>query len=325
MARTPATPVPTTVPPGPSVDIGEQRGITLWAWWPDAYATPASDAALARIASVGATWVVLIPTWFQESTSVSSFAPKATFTPTDESILHAVAAAKAVGLKVMLKPHVDVADGACRCAIRPTDVDAWFARYNEMILHYTDIAVSAGVDQLAVGTELAGVSSEAGRWRSLIAAVRGRYRGSMVYAALPSELPRVSFWDALDAIGVDAYWPLADRPTEDAHGLRQAWEPIVAELARMALSWNRPVVFTEAGYASQRGTTTEPGSWTLSTVPAPAEQAAAYNALLAAVPGRPWFRGVHWWAWRVTNETDPLDYTPQDKQAEHALRLAWGS
>jgi hypothetical protein len=304
--------------------IVQQRGMTLWAWWPDAYATATSDAAISQMASDGARWVVLVPEWFQATPTSSTFAPTSTFTPTDASIVHAVQTAKRLGMKVMLKPQIDVSDGiSWRGQIQPANLDQWFATYGQFLGHYAALAASASVDQLAVGTELEGVSGQTARWQSLISVTRHTFHGTLTYAALYFEYQNISFWNALDFIGVDAYWPLATVPTTDVPTLVAAWAPIVSQLSATSAHWGKPILFTEAGYASQVGTTTDPSSWSLSTTPAPLEQAAAYQALLTALSPQPWFAGVDWWAWRVTNLTDPLDFTPQGKPAEQVLQTAW--
>lgn len=101
----------------------------------------------------------------------------------------------------------------------------------------------------------------------MIRAVREAYDGPLVYAANYDEYEHVPFWGALDLIGVDAYWPLADRPTTDARRLRDAWRPVIRELAGYSARHHRRVLFTEAGYVSQRGATTAPYSWTVSRQP----------------------------------------------------------
>ena len=302
-----------------------QAGITFPAWWYDEYDTRFSDRALGQIADTGAGWVVLVPTWYQRTRTTATIAPERRGrTPSDASLRRAIATAHRQSLKVMLKPHVDLRnDSIDRATIRPADPAAWFRSYTAFISHYADLAADAGVEQLAVGTELAGTSRGTARWRAVIGEVRSRYRGPLTYAANFDELARVGFWDALDLIGVDAYWPLAARPTTDVATLRRAWRPVVDELARAAARWDRRVVFTEAGYASVRGTVTAPYDWTVSARRSDAEQAAGYRALLETFWAKPWFAGVHWWMWDDFpggGEDQRLDYTPRGKPAEQVLR-----
>lgn len=303
----------------------EQRGFALPTYSRDGYGSAAAATHLGQIADSGAGWVQLNPTWFQDSPRDAEILAGEE-TPSDASLVAAVAEAHDVGLRVMLKPHVDLVDGTHRGEIDPADPTAWFASYRSFIGRYADLAARSGVDQFVVGTELEGVSDDRQAWLEVVGAVRARYSGPLLYAANYDEYRGVAFWDALDLIGIDAYFPLADRPTADATALESAWRPIRADLQELAAQADRQILFTEAGYTSQHGSTTAPYSWTISTRPDQAEQAAGYEALLTAFYGQPWWAGVHWWYWAVPleeNPNDPLGYAPRGKAAEDVLSNWW--
>ena len=63
-------------------------------------------------------------------------------------------------------------------------------------MDWVSLASDLGVDQLVVGTELAGTLEHEGEWRTLIATVRAAFEGELVYAASWDEAPMVPFWDA---------------------------------------------------------------------------------------------------------------------------------
>jgi hypothetical protein len=304
----------------------QQRGFAMPTYTAEGYRTPQAVRYLDELAATGATWVQFNPTWYQPDTRSATIAATAD-TPSDAALAHVVSAAHRAGLKVLLKPLLDLADeGVYRGTIRPADTVAWFASYRAFIVHYAVLAARWKVAQLAVGTELAGVSGNRDGWLGLIESVRGRYRGTLLYAANFDEYQQVAFWGALDLIGIDAYWKLSDRPTTDVSDLRRAWEPIVRDLSALATRTGRPVLFTEAGYTSQRGSTTAPWDWTISTRPDQAEQAAAYQSLLAGLSDQPWWAGVFWWCWDVPSApqaTDPLGYSPSGKAAEAVVRRWW--
>ncbi|MET9875597.1 hypothetical protein ABZZ36_13380 [Actinacidiphila glaucinigra] len=312
-------------PPGDAAD-DRVRGIALPSWAADDYDSPAAGRYLRGIAATGARWVSFTPTWYQSGVHDSSMRTTGE-TASDASLRRIVREAHAAGLKVLLKPHVDLTGGGDRAGITPADPDAWFASYTRFITRYAELAGSLGVERFSVGTELAGTSRDGGRWAAVIRAVREAYDGPLVYAANYDEYEHVPFWGALDLIGVDAYWPLADRPTTDARRLRDAWRPVIRELAGYSARHHRRVLFTEAGYVSQRGATTAPYSWTVSRQPGEAEQAAAYEALLAALDEERWWAGVCWWMWDDwpdSGETPArLAYSPHGKPAEEVLRRWW--
>ena len=152
--------------------------------------------------------------------------------------------------------------------------------------------------------------------------MRERYSGTVLYAAGTNWLD-VPFWDAVDMIGVDAYLQLSRVPTTDVPTLQRAWEAVQDEGVALSLRYGKPILFTEAGYTSQRGTTTDPSNWAISNTVSQAEQAAGYQALLTTFTGKPWWAGVHWWIWETS--PTPVDFSPKGKEAEQVIRQWWGS
>jgi hypothetical protein len=311
--------------PAAADDARVQRGFAMPTYTRDGYRSRQASISLRQMVAVGAGWVQLTPTWYQDGAAGSRIGPSAV-TPTDDGVESVTAEAHRLGLKVFLKPLLDLLpDGRTyRGTIRPADRAAWFVAYRTFIDHYAELAARHRVDQFGVGTELAGTSGDRDGWLRVVASVRERYAGPLVYAANHDEYRTVAFWDAVDLIGIDAYWRLGSRPTTDGRALQRAWAPIVGDLAAFAARRQRRILFTEAGYPSQRGSTTAPWSWTTSSTPDQEEQAAAYGALLTSLHGRSWWAGVFWWVWDVPPAgDDPLGYTPRGKAAERVLRQWW--
>lgn len=302
------------------------RAITLPSWAADDYNSPKADGYVRDIAGTGARWVTFTPTWYQKGKGDAEQHTTGE-TASDASLRRITGLAHAAGLKVMLKPHVDLEDGSDRAEIHPVDRARWLASYEKFITHYAEIARETGCDQFVVGTELAGTSRDSAGWKHVIAAVRARFRGPLTYAANYDEYRAIGFWGDLDVIGIDAYWPLSSASTADPAKLRRAWRPVVDELTAFASSAGRRILFTEAGYTSQRGTTTAPYSWTVSKQDGSAEQAAAYQALLDTFQGEAWWAGVCWWMWDDwpgSGETAAkLAYSPHGKPAEQVLKEHW--
>ena len=99
-------------------------------------------------------------------------------------------------------------------------------------------------------------------WRDLIADVRELYHGAVTYGANFDQFDQVGFWDALDAVGVDAYFPLGryGLPLEQmAPRLRAAWRRTARQL--QAVSPALPVVLLELGWTRWRGSTVRPYSY----------------------------------------------------------------
>jgi hypothetical protein len=319
----------TTQEPKPAPVViadADQEGFAAPLWDDTEYGEEPFLSTMVEIAGTGAEWVTLVPTWYQDAFDSSEvYAERPGRTATDESLVASIAHAKALGLKVMLKPHIDLVEGGARLDIVPTSPEGWFDSYGDVIVGYARLAEQNDVDQFVVGTELAGVSSESEPWRDLIRRVRQEFTGSLTYAANHDEFVQVEFWDVLDFVGVDAYFPLADQPTTDVDRLVAAWESIVPELAAEAGEFDRQIVFVEVGYPSQQGATVRPFDPFGSTMVSNEEQEAALIAMLSAVDGQPWFGGFHWWMWFA--DEDPgeraLGYMPQGKPIEAILRSRW--
>lgn len=309
----------------------DQRGVTIWSWTNYSYSQPSVMQALADLPSLGITDVSFVPTWWQATGTSTSVFRDPSFTSDDSSLIAGIRAAKANGLRVTLKPHVNVKDGTWRGAIAPANPTDWFASYRSMLSGYARIAQQERVEQLVIGTELAGVSPDLDRWRSLILDVRLSYTGALTYAALPFEYQRIAFWDALDSIGVNAWWrhdvapglPAAQALVE----MKESWQGIVAELEAFSIRKTKPVVLTEAGFTDHLATLSDPSYWdhprTSDRAAELAQQEVGYESLFRAFAGKPWLLGIHWWAWRETNATLDYDYTPQDKPAEAVVEKWW--
>lgn len=306
--------------------VREWDGVAYPVWEAEAYAGAEATTALGEIAATGASAVTIIPTWYVDDTSTSLPHRDPEQTASDASLRAAIVEAHRVGLRVILKPHVDVEDDTDRAEIVPVDPAAWFNRYRDLMVGYANLATETGVEMLSVGTELAGTMDRPAEWADVIGAIRSVYSGPLTYAANFDGYTDVPFWDRLDDIGVDAYFELSTEPTTDVDRLVTAWGPVLDELDAFAAGLGKPVIFTEAGYASQVGSTTQPWNWEISEERSDAEQAAGYEALFTAVADRSWIDGVQWWMWddlADTGEDQALDYTPHGKAAERVLRSQW--
>jgi hypothetical protein len=66
------------------------------------------------------------------------------------------------------------------------------------------------VDYFVIGTELGQPFHRVDQWRDVIKNIRSLYGGSVTYSVNWGEFFDVIWWDDLDAIGLDAYYPLTD-------------------------------------------------------------------------------------------------------------------
>jgi hypothetical protein len=297
---------------------------------------------LAPLAAAGVEWIAQTPFGWQAAANDPHVelvtAGRIYWGETDEGIAATTALARERGIATLLKPHVWVRGGG---GAWPGDVafqdeahwERWFASYGAFLLHYARLAERLDIPVLCVGTELRKTVVREKQWRALIAAVRGVYRGRLVYAAnWHGEVEEVPFWDALDYLGVQAYFPLSQAPVPAVEELIAAWAPHLANVERLQARWSRPVLFTEIGYRSAAGSLARPWEWPERgdrSHPTPeglAAQANAYEAFFRAVWHRPWFAGAYVWKWFPGGARDGGGgFSPQGKPAADVLARWYGA
>jgi Glycoside Hydrolase Family 113 len=326
----PATPLPSPSS-GPRL---EMNGVTHVSWWHDEYGYSSATDSRRALAATGAGWSGLLTTWYMERASSNEIRPVPNRSNDDDAVRHAIAELHGLGLKVMLKPHVDVEDGTWRAQITPTDASRWFESYAAFLDHHVTIAVEGRVEMLVIGTELASMSGARyeGAWATLIARIRARYTGLLTYAANgvepADEFTSVSFWPALDLLGVDVYTPLTDKANPTRPELEAGWRrnryghDMVAAFSNLQKAHGKPLVFTEVGYRSGDGANRAPWDWGASLAADPTEQADCYAALFAVWSREgAWMKGPFWWAWDVAAPgAGDTGYNPRGKPAEDVLR-----
>lgn len=283
------------------------------------YGSPASAASLERLRALGVNWISIMPFGFQRSEPQVRMGGY----ETDDSLRGATAQAHALGMKVMLKPHVWIRDEAAMGRWTDEEWAAWFRDYERFIVHYATLARDAKMDALSIGNELKLSTRFEKEWRAIIAAVRAVYRGPITYGANFDEVFHVGFWDALDWIGVSGYFPLVDEATPSRATLVAAWQPIVEKLGALSAQHRKPVLFTEIGYRSA-----DAPAWRQWEMPRAAAvnldaQRNAYEAFFEAVWPQPWLAGAYPWKWFSVpdhSHAGDNDFEIENKPAAEVVR-----
>ncbi len=313
-----------------------------------------STLSLQHLASTGANWVAIVVTQYQwriNSTdifplyNVSEIFDTASHyykfvTISDIELEDTIKQAQSLGLQVLLKPHVDLLRdnkplgrfwrgdiGGCPHDWDPSverftsnQWDKWFKSYEQMILHYSKIAERLSVEMLSLNCELYCANREDSRWRKIAKSVRSMYGGMLTVAQIKGHETEMKWWDVVDIIGIDAYYPIKGDTIRE---MVRSW----GEYRDLAWSlhdqYSKPVVYTEIGYCSgqcSRNHTPNLQDYT--------RHAMHYQAVFEAFSNATqWFKGVFWWNWN----TDPGSFesddclTPQFKPAEDVLRIYWNS
>jgi len=335
-ACTPSGSSEAKVPP-PASSIAVPDSARLWSLTLDARHPPTA-ADLDRIAALGTTHLTLVPFGFQRTADTPRIrlnTDAGWYSESDAGIRTLAQEAATRGMDLILKPHLWLghydSEGQSRNAIG-FDTEAewvrWEAAYTRFLMHYARLAREIDADVLVVGTELARAAHERPAfWRALIAKVRTVYDGDLTYAAnWYDEYETIPFWDALDYIGVQAYFPISESSAPSTDDLVRGWDTHVEALSAVATRAERPVLFTEVGYRSVRTAAAEPWVWPDREQQDPADldmelQARLYRALFERFESVPWFAGAVFWKWHPERAADrPHGFTPQDKPAETEMR-----
>ncbi|MBN2217129.1 MAG: hypothetical protein JW719_07115 [Pirellulales bacterium] len=312
--------------------IGFVKGYS-WGWpgYRGEYLGAAPERSLERLAATGTRWIALsfaAHVASKQSTEIDFGAANGSMV-SDEEIHRAIGLARARGMKIMLKPMINSRDGAWRAEIRfasDKDWDAWWNHYEAFLLHYAKIAADAKCEMLCVGCEMRSMEPFADRWRQVIAKTRRIYSGLIVYDANHDDVDKVEWFDAVDVIGVSAYYPVASAGDASLDRMLDGWKPVRTRLRQISRRWDKPVLFAEIGVRSAKGCSATP--WDAGRDDRPydgEEQARFYEAAFQSFAREPWFLGFFWWDWparmRDRNEgPGRTDFHVFGKPAEEVLR-----
>jgi hypothetical protein len=322
-------PLPTTESSWTTED--NVRGITM-------VAPPGqfSDDPIDPIKDVNADWIAVVPYGYSRKGS-----PEVRYNSSwqwwgerPDGIRESIRVAHLKGMKVMVKPQVYVPGGWIGDMDFDTEEEwrTWEATYQAYIMAFVKIAVEEGADMICIGTEykIAARKREA-FWRQLISEVRSSFNGQVIYSSNWDGYEKVPFWDALDYVGISAYFPLTSTKTPTVNYLKKEWRPITKKLKRFSDKMKKEILFTEFGYLSVDGCAYK--AWELEKkikdLPINEEaQANAYHALLSTFWNEDYWAGGFLWKWFPNMEGHEgypdKDYTPQGKVAEQVIREWYG-
>ena len=320
------------------------RGLTVGpienGYHPDVgYGSAAYGRTLVECRAMGAEWVSITP--FGRVNDLRGTGVdltfEAPFEATRAAVKRAIDMAHARGLKVMLVPHLWVESGEWRAKIDPgTDVGwkKWAASYRRFVLTWAKVAEDAHADLFSAGVELRSwvTTTRAPSFAEIVRDVRAVYHGMVTYSANWDDVDDTVILGELDVIGINAFYPLADKDGAGFEALLAGGERVREKVHRLAETWRRPVLFTEIGYTTRPDPAIRPWEWPdgMKNVKVDEQaQARAYWALLAPLLDEPYFAGF--FVWRVYADPDDVSqeaewgFSPRGKLAELVVRDAFAA
>lgn len=242
-------------------------------------------------------------------------------------LVRPITEAHALGMKVMIKPHL--AYWGTRFSWRGEIVfhddaewDRFFDSYEEWIVDHARACRDA--DAFCVGTELDQTLQFEDRWRQIIAKVRKETDAHLTYAANWTDYERVPFWDALDVIGIQAYFPLSEVETSDAAQIRAGWQKRMETLRRFADHTGKDIVFTELGYNKSHEAAVRPWAYEVDHDELGEQtQETCLRAALRAMAQEPRVVGAFLWKWFPGERRQPRDFNMQETRIRNILAESW--
>jgi hypothetical protein len=291
-------------------------------------------------------------------------------TPSLGDLAAAVRRAHAQGFRVLIRPQVDVgrtdAQSKPRDLIDKGDADRrrWFDSYKAMLSRYARVARDTQAEGFVVGAGLSAMTNDVtdrNEWRAIVEQLRSGalmgddkgFTGEVTYAAQWDSIVEDTkdltdtpfFWDLLDSITIDAYFPVADGSAggnPSVAALQEGWttrafgglpQSPVALVRALHEEYDKPVRFT-LGYLSQTGTATFPEKGSADnrrsggkTARAPQFRAvhAAFD-VWAPIATEGWFKGISWWEWPASGRggvnDDSFSFQGKTAEVEICLRHA---
>jgi hypothetical protein len=303
------------------------------------YGTDASARAMDEAVRMGATWVSLTPfgrVWDLTSTEID-LVFEAPFDENRRNMLAAMRQAHERGLKVMLVPHMWVETGGWRALMSPaggTDEGwrTWAASYRSFVLTWAEVAREGGAEMFSVGVELRSwvTTPRAESFLAIIRDVREVYPGLITYSANWDDVDDTLILDDLDLIGINAFYPLAEREGAPFSELLEGGRRVAEKVDKLAREMEKPVVLTEVGYTTRVDPAVRPWEWPDSMKDVKISeraQAEAYAALLA--PFLETRSCAGFFVWRLYADPDDVSqeaewgFSPRGKLAEVVLRDAF--
>jgi len=233
-------------------------------------------------------------------------------------------------VKIMLKPQIWIWQGEYTGNLKMNSEEDWKSledSYRVFILDFAKLAKDTQVDIFCFGTELEQfIIHRPEYWNSLISEIKEVYTGKLTYAANWDEYKRVPFWDQLDYIGVDAYFPVSEKETPTVEEAKNGWKPWKEEMISISKGVNKKIIFTEFGYRSMNHAGKEPweSDHTITNINMEA-QSNLTSALFEELWNEDWFAGGYIWKWYINHKEvggeEDNQFTPQNKPVENIIRV----
>jgi hypothetical protein len=297
---------------------------------------PIDSSNIVPVVNIGAQWISLMPYGFvgEDMPDFHYVSAKDTLRKnhqwwgeSPEGVTECIKLAHQKNVKVMLKPHMWVARGTFTGDFgfkNEADWQVFEKGYRNYILEFAELAQKQNVEMFCMATEMKrSVNERKDFWNSLITDIKKVYKGKLTYAENWDCFKDVPFWNKMDFIGIDGYFPLSDEKTPKTEELIEEWNSHKKSITNYAGKMQIPILFTEFGYRSCDYSAEKPWESNFTLPDNEIAQANAYEAFFKTIWDEPYFAGAFIWKWfpvKMNDRRHKDTFTPQDKLAEKLLK-----
>lgn len=291
------------------------------------YSSEAGKQEIQNVIHSGATAVALMVSFMQDTFASTRVYRDFIMTPSDDEVRETIRAFRQAGIKVMLKPILNMWDSTHRGDIAfPPQLEMiagikvdywaeWFKNYTAAIVHYARLCELEGAEMLCIGCEMTNEDKQEKYWFPLIEQVRKVYHGLVSYNTpcwwhydIRQKWIR-SWFKELDMIGISNYFGNAHgefgmQITEfDQEHIAQGFMKQRRFLDEAYDVLKKPIFFAEVGVRSVRGAIETPSDcWANQNEFDGQIQCDYLLGFCQTYSDAPWWAGFFWWKWDEQQE-----------------------
>jgi hypothetical protein len=295
---------------------------------------PQPESGIPALKRINANWIALTPFAYMDSATsplIHFRTERNWWGDIPENMTSVIQDVRKYKMNIMLKPHFWVEGSGWAGTLSYDEMGwrEWEKNYRSFILELAQFAEKHKIEMFCFATELkSAIKNRPQFFLQLIQDIRKVYSGKLLYAANWDDYQRIPFWDKLDYIGVDAYFPVTETVTPSVEEVRTIWVDFAMQLKDFSKKTKKQIIFTEYGYRSIDKPVWK--QWEIEWVSDSLNvnlqaQVNSYEGLFQAVWNQPWLAGGFLWKWypepiHYTGLKANSDYTPQNKPAEKVIR-----
>ena len=291
------------------------------------YSSEAGKQEIQNLINSGADSIALMVTIMQDAFYSTRMYRDFEITPSDDELRETIRTFRKAGIKIMLKPILEMHDSCHRGDVRfpPENQEQisgirtnywamWFKNYTAAMVHYARICELEGVEMLLLGCELTAQDAKEEYWPPLIEAVRKVYHGLLAYNT-PSwwhyavDQGWVRNWfSLLDMVGISNYYGKGHDPKTQKYGMHidevnadticEGMMTVVKNLDEAYEIFHKPIFMAEVGVRSVQHALDAPSDcWNNQNGFDGEIQIMFMDGFCRAFSTRDWWAGFFWWKW----------------------------